>query len=65
MGPDSDKPTIKGHLGDNWGSLITDWVEYDAKINFVSWDNDTVAVFLKVSILRVSEVKLCDVWHLL
>jgi hypothetical protein len=26
LGPDSSKPTMKGHSGGNQGNLITDWV---------------------------------------
>lgn len=46
MDPDSDKPTIKGHFGDNQASLITDWVDYDAKIQLLILLDGIMALWL-------------------
>lgn len=44
--PDSDKPTIKGHFGDNQASLITAWVDYDAKIQLLILLDGIMALWL-------------------
>lgn len=46
LGPDSDKPTIKGHFGDNQASLITAWVDYDAKIQLLILLDGIMALWL-------------------
>lgn len=46
LGPDSDKPTIKGHFGDNQASLITDRVDYDAKTQLLILLDGIMALWL-------------------